>query len=125
MNKRTKQHIATSSTDVSSFQPECADDITMRFFFGLVPNDFNPENAIRRFWEKYHPMQCRDIAFQFKICTSLTAERLRPIVDLDAEQVNEFYDDLQSLLMAVYFIDRNGQGNGKPEVKKGGSYAIQ
>src|SRR5690606_2014177 len=107
---------------VNSFQPESRRDMGLRIFLGFVPDNYVPENVIREFWERYHPIEARDIFFQFLLCTSFSAERLHPLIDLNEQRINEFYEDIQNLLEAVYFLNRYAKRRKKLVIKKGGGF---
>src|SRR5690606_11105684 len=91
---------------VSGYEPEYQNSLSLDIIRTKVPPVYVPEDVIRQFWEKYHPMQSQLRMEDFMFYATMFSERLRPVVSMTNAEIKEFHNDLDGLVRATYFLNR-------------------
>ena len=104
---------------VSGCEPEYQNSLSLDIIRTKVPPVYVPEDVIRQFWEKYHPMHSQLRMEDFMFCAHEFAERLQPVVCMTKAEIKEFHHDLDELVRATYFLNRYGKRRKKLVIKRG------
>lgn len=104
---------------VSGMEPEYRESFSLDIIRMKLPKVYTPEDVIRQFWEKYHPMQSQVRIEDFMFCAHMFANRLRPFVCMTKAEIKEFRKDLDNFVRATYFLNRYAKRRKKLVIKRG------